>query len=141
MRSGIFSSAGSTKGRLKQSLSTISLLPQQPERTSTVLAATRTAVNCITDIDRECVTTVDTSKVDEALEVTDLSESDLYEIDGSQYVRKADVDQEVKESRHQGLKDQLAAESPETDELHQEIEELEARIDEPTSITSTSETD
>jgi len=93
-------------------------------------------------IDRERVTTVDTSKVDEALEVIDLSESDLYEIDESQYVRKADVDEEVKESRLQGLKDQLAAaESPETDELQQEIEELEARIDELTSFTSASEVD
>ena len=93
-------------------------------------------------IDRERVTTVDTSKVDEALEVTDLLESDLYEIDESQYVRKADVDEEVKESRLQGLKDQLAAaDNPETDELQQEIEELEARIDELTSFSSASEVD
>jgi len=88
------------------------------------------------------VTTVDTSKVDEALEVTDLSESDLYKIDESQYVRKADVDEERKESRLQGLKDQLAAaESPETDELQREIEDLEARIDELTSFSSASEVD
>ncbi len=90
-------------------------------------------------IDRERVTTVDTSKVDEALEVTELSESNLYEINQSQYVRKADVDEEVKESRLQGLKDQLAAaDNPETDELQQEIKELEARIDELTSFSSAS---
>ena len=93
-------------------------------------------------IDRERVTTVDSSKVDEALEVTDLSESDLYEINESQYVRKADVDEERKESRLQGLKDQLAAaDNPETDQLQDEIEELEARIDELTSFSSASEVD
>ena len=93
-------------------------------------------------IDRERVTTVDTSKVDEALEVTDLSESDLYEVDESQYVRKADVDEEHKESRLQGLKDQLAAvDEPQTEELQREIEELEARIDELTSFSSASNVD
>jgi hypothetical protein len=49
-------------------------------------------------IDRERVTTIDSGKVDEALEVTELSESDAYEIDESEYVRKAEVDEEVKES-------------------------------------------
>jgi len=91
-------------------------------------------------IDRQRVTTVDASKVDDALDVTELSESDLYEVDESQYVRKADVDEERKQSRLQGLKDQLAAaESPETDQLQQEIEELEARIDELTSFSSANE--
>lgn len=94
------------------------------------------------DIDRERVTTVDTSKVDEAVEVTDLSESDLYEIDESQYVRKADVDEERKESRLQGLKDQLAAvDEPQTEELQDEIEELEARIDDLTSFSSANQVD
>ena len=88
-------------------------------------------------IDRERVTTVDSSKVDEALDVTSLSESDLYEIDDQQYVRKADVDEERKESRLQGLKDQLAAaDTQEAEELQAEIEELEARIEELTSFKS-----
>jgi hypothetical protein len=88
-------------------------------------------------IDRERVTTVDASKVDDALEVTELSESDVYEIDEREYVRKAEVDEEVKESRLQGLKDRLAAADSEgTDELQREIEELEARIDELTSFSS-----
>jgi len=88
-------------------------------------------------IDRERVTTVDRSKVDEALDVTDLSESDLYEIEDRQYVRKAEVDEERKESRLQGLKDQLAAtDSTNASELQREIEELEARIDELTSFQS-----
>ncbi len=87
-------------------------------------------------IDRERVTSVDASKVDDALEVTELSESDVYEIEESEYVRKAEVDEEEKESRLQGLKDQLAATDEDTRELQQEIEELEARIDELTSFDS-----
>jgi len=39
-------------------------------------------------IDRERVVSVDRQKVDEALEVTTLTESDVYEIDESEYVRK-----------------------------------------------------
>ena len=86
-------------------------------------------------IDRERVLGVDRAKVDDALEVTELSESDVYEIDEREYVRKADVDEEVKESRLQGLKDQLAAtEGDEAVELRQEIEDLEDRIDELTSF-------
>ena len=117
---------------------------QRTRRRNRTLKDDQTVLKQLEDqgIDRERVTTVDTSKVDEALEVTDLSESDLYKIDESQYVRKADVDEERKESRLQGLKDQLAtAESPETDELQREIEDLEARIDELTSFSSASEVD
>jgi hypothetical protein len=86
-------------------------------------------------IPRERILGVDREKVDEALDVTDLSESDVYDIDERAYVRKAEVDEDVKESRLQGLKDRLAAtESDEGDALRQEIEELEARIDELTSF-------
>jgi len=87
-------------------------------------------------IGRERVTTVDSSKVDKALEVTELAESDVYDITESEYVRKAEVDEETKQSRLQGLKDQLAATDENTDELQQEIEELEARIDDLTSFDS-----
>ena len=87
-------------------------------------------------IDRERVTTVDSSKVDEALEVTELAESDVYDVTESEYVRKAEVDEETKQSRLQGLKDQLAATDENTEELQHEIEELEARIDDLTSFDS-----
>jgi len=88
-------------------------------------------------IDRERVMSVDASKVDEALEVTELSESAVYEINESEYVRKAEVDEDVKESRLQGLKDRLAeSDEQETDGLRQEIEELEDRIDELTSFST-----
>jgi hypothetical protein len=91
-------------------------------------------------IDREQLTSVDSSKVDEALEVTNLSESAVYEIDESEYVRKAEVDEDVKESRLQGLKDRLAAsENEETDDLRREIEELEDRIDDLTSFSTGSQ--
>jgi uncharacterized protein YlxW (UPF0749 family) len=80
------------------------------------------------------VTSVDTSKVDEALEVTELAESEVYEIEESEYVRKADVDEETKETRLQGLKDQLAATGEDTEDLQQEIEELEQRIDDLASF-------
>ncbi|SDD71648.1 hypothetical protein [Natrinema hispanicum] len=86
-------------------------------------------------IDRERVMSVDRQKVDDALEVTTLTESDVYEIDESEYVRKAEVDDDVKESRLQGLKDRLAAsEETEVEELQQEIEALEERIDDLTSF-------
>lgn len=86
-------------------------------------------------IDRERVMSVDRSKVDEALEVTTLSEAAVYDIEESEYVRKAEVDEEAKASRLQGLKDRLAAsEDEEADQLRKEIEELEQRIDDLTSF-------
>jgi hypothetical protein len=86
-------------------------------------------------IEQERILSVDRSKVEEALEVTELAESDVYEIKEREYVRKADVDEAVKETRLQGLKDQLAAtEGDEAAELREEVEELEDRIDELTSF-------
>ena len=91
-------------------------------------------------IDRERVTSVDSTKVDEALEVTELSESAVYEIDEREYVLKAEVDEDVKESRLQGLKDRLAvSEEEETNDLRREIEELEDRIDDLTSFSTGSQ--
>ncbi|WP_318567228.1 hypothetical protein [Salinigranum marinum] len=88
-------------------------------------------------IDRERVLSVDRNKVDDALDVTSLTETDVYDIEESEYVRKADVDEEVKETRLQGLKDRLAtADENGTEDLQREIEELEARIDELTSFSS-----
>jgi hypothetical protein len=88
-------------------------------------------------IDRERVTAVDASKVDDALEVTELSESDVYEIEESEYVRKAEVDDDEKETRLQGLKNRLAeTEDEEAEQLRQEIEALEERISELTEFRS-----
>lgn len=88
-------------------------------------------------INRERVLGVDRNKVDEILDVTELSESDVYDIEESEYVRKAEVDEERKETRLQGLKDQLAAaDGDETEELRGEIEELESRIEGLTEFNS-----
>ena len=96
----------------------------------TVLSALEAA-----GIDRERVLGVDREKVDDALEVTTLSESDVYDIEERTYVRKAEVDEGVKESRLKGLKDRLAAtDGEEAEALRSEIEELESRIDELTSF-------
>jgi len=88
-------------------------------------------------IDRERVTSVDSSKVDEALDVIEVAESEVYDIEESEYVRKADVHEEQKETRLQGLKDQLAAaEGEEADDLRQEVNELGERIEELTEFKS-----
>jgi hypothetical protein len=88
-------------------------------------------------IDRDRVMGVDRDKVDDALDVTDLSESDVYEIEESEYVRKAEVDEQRKETRLQGLKDQLAAaDGDEAEDLREEIEDLEDRIEKLTEFKS-----
>jgi hypothetical protein len=86
-------------------------------------------------IDRERVVSVDRNKVNEALDVVELSESAVYDTDESEYVRKAEVDEERKETRLQGLKDRLAvSDDPEADVLRQEIERLEQEIEELTEF-------
>lgn len=87
-------------------------------------------------IDRERVTAPDPEKVTEALEVTELATSEVFEVEQREYVRKASVDEEQKETRLQGLKDRLAAAREDTGDLQQEIEELEARIEDLTSFDS-----
>jgi hypothetical protein len=88
-------------------------------------------------LDPERVMGIDREKVDDALEVTDLSEHDVYEIEESEYVRKAEVDEQRKETRLQGLKDRLAAADGEAaEELRDEIDELESRIEELTEFKS-----
>lgn len=111
---------------------------QRTSRRNRSLKDDETVLTVLEDagIDRERVTTVDSKKVNEALEVTELAESDVYDVTKSEYVRKAEVDEETKQSRLQGLKDQLAATDENTEELQEEIEELESRIDDLTSFDS-----
>ena len=88
-----------------------------------------------TGIDRDQVTGVDRGKVDEALDVVSVPESAVYEVSESEYVRKADVDEERKETRLQGLKDRLAvSDDPEAEVLRQEIDRLEQEIEELTEF-------
>jgi len=76
----------------------------------------------------------------ETIEITNVAESEVYEITENKYVRKTDVDENKKESRLQGLKDQLAAtDTAETEELRSEIEAFEIRIDGLTSFQPGSE--
>jgi hypothetical protein len=92
------------------------------------------------EIDRERVMSVDRGKVDDALDVTELSEEAVYEISESAFVRKAEVDDEMKASRLQGLKDRLAAtEGQDAAALQEEIEDLEERINELTSFSTGSQ--
>ena len=88
-----------------------------------------------TGLDREQILGVDREKVDEALDVVPLSESAVYDIEESEYVRKAEVDEERKETRLQGLKDRLAvSDDPEAEVLRQEVDRLEQEIDELTEF-------
>ena len=88
-----------------------------------------------TGIDREQLLGVDRNKVEEALDVVSVSESDVYDVSESEYVRKAEVDEERKETRLQGLKDRLAvSDDPEADVLRQEVERLEQEIEELTEF-------
>jgi len=114
---------------------------QRTSRRNRSLKDEATVLNALeaAGIDREQVTSVDRDKVDDALDVTDLSAEDVYEIDTTEYVRKAEVDEDTKETRLQGLKDRLAASDEgdeEVQELQEEIEELENRIEALTSFKS-----
>ncbi len=88
-------------------------------------------------VGRERVMSVDRSKVDEVLEVVTVPETAVYDIEEREYVRKAEVNEDTKETRLQGLKDSLATSvEPEAEELREEIEELESRINELTEFRS-----
>jgi hypothetical protein len=88
-----------------------------------------------TGIDRDQVLGVDRGKVDEALDVVSVPESAVYDIEESEYVRKANVDEERKETRLQGLKDRLAvSDDPEAEVLRQEVERLEQEIEDLTEF-------
>ncbi|WP_049998842.1 hypothetical protein [Halococcus sediminicola] len=92
-----------------------------------------------TGIGREQLLGVDRSKVEEALDVVPVSESAVYDVSESEYVRKAEVDEQRKETRLQGLKDRLAvSDDPEADVLRQEVERLEQEIEELTEFSPAS---
>ena len=91
-------------------------------------------------VDREQVTSVDSGKVADALKVTELTREDVFEVENREYVRKAEVDEETKESRLQGLKDRLStSDDPEAAKLREEVEDLEARIEELTEFSPSRE--
>jgi hypothetical protein len=95
-----------------------------------------------TGINRERLLGVDRDKVEEALDVVSVPESAVYDVSESEYVRKAEVDDERKETRLQGLKDRLAvSDDPEADVLRQEVDRLEQEIEELTEFSPASSFD
>jgi polyhydroxyalkanoate synthesis regulator phasin len=92
-----------------------------------------------TGIDREQLLGVDRGKVEEALDVVSVPESEVYDVSESEYVRKAEVDEQRKETRLQGLKDRLAvSDDPEAEVLRQEVERLEQEIEKLTEFSPAS---
>jgi len=69
--------------------------------------------------------------------MTDVAECGVYEIEETEYVRKAEVDEDRKETRLQGLKDQLVAtDADDADQLRDEVEKLESRSEDVTEFSS-----
>ena len=101
---------------------------------------TTTQITTTGDEDEETERTESDLRVySDALNVTELSEADLYDIESTECVRKADIDEKTKGTRLQGLKDRLVASDADNEEVQQlqdEIAELEARIEELTSFDS-----
>ncbi len=112
---------------------------QRTSRRNRSLKDEETVLEVLEDagVDRERVMSVDRSKVDEVLEVVTVPESAVYDVEEREYVRKAEVNEDTKETRLQGLKDSLAtSDEPEAEELREEVEELEDRINELTEFRS-----
>lgn len=88
-----------------------------------------------TGINREQLLGGDHEKANEALDVVSIPESAVYDVSESEYVRKAEVDEEHKETRLQGLKDRLAvSDDPEAEVFRQEVDRLEAEIEDLTDF-------
>ena len=85
-------------------------------------------------IPHEWVLGVDPDKLDVVLAVTDLTEEEVYDADEQVYVQKTDVDEEEKFSRLQGLADRIdELEDAEGERLREELDRLEAHLDEALS--------
>lgn len=83
------------------------------------------------DIPREWVTGIDRDKLDVVLSVTDLDESDVYDVDESVYVQKTGVDEDEKYELLAGVRDRLTElEGAEGEELRDELTDIESRIEE-----------
>ncbi|ELY94630.1 hypothetical protein C483_02825 [Natrialba hulunbeirensis JCM 10989] len=82
------------------------------------------------DVPREWVLGVDQEKLDVVISVTDLSDAEVYETDESVYVQKTSVDEDEKYLRLQGLVEQIdALEGEEGEELRNELDEIESRLE------------
>ncbi|QLK26505.1 hypothetical protein HYG81_02480 [Natrinema zhouii] len=85
-------------------------------------------------IPREWVTGIDRDKLDVVLAVTDLEEDEVYDVDEDVYVQKTGVDEDEKYSRLQGIADRIdELEGAEGEELRDELDEIEDRLEEALS--------
>ncbi|SFS97098.1 hypothetical protein [Halostagnicola kamekurae] len=84
------------------------------------------------DIPRAWVTGVDPEKLDVVLAVTDLDEATVYDVDEQVYVQKTGVDEDEKFAHLQGLAERLE-EIEGGEEIHDDLLEIERRIDEALS--------
>lgn len=118
------------EGRLHGQFGTVtrtSRRRRQIKPTETVLEALEAA-----GIPEEWVLGIDRDKLDVVLSVTDLEEDAVYDVDEQVYVQKTGIEEGEKRSRLEGLKARLGDLDDEAaaEDLHQEIEVLEERIDE-----------
>ena len=81
-------------------------------------------------IPREWVTGIDPEKLDVVLSVTDLETEDVYDVETQTYVQKTGVEGGEKDTYLAELRDRLSGvESEEAAELRDELDDLEARIE------------
>lgn len=82
------------------------------------------------DIPRDWVMSVDRQKLDVVVAVTDLDESDVYDVAEDVYVQKTDVEDLEKEARLRGLAERVETlESDHAERLREEVEDIEERLD------------
>jgi hypothetical protein len=85
-------------------------------------------------IPREWVLGVDSDKLDIVLAATDLEEEEVYDVEEQAYVQKTEVEEDEKYSRLQGLAERIEeVDGEEGEELREDLQDLEARLDEALS--------
>jgi hypothetical protein len=85
-------------------------------------------------IPREWVLGVDSDKLDIVLTATDLAEYEVYDVEEQAYVQKTEVEEDEKYSRLQGLAERIEeVDGEEGEELREDLQDLEARLDEALS--------
>lgn len=98
---------------------------RQPKDAETIFAALDER-----GIPREWVTGVDRDKLDVVLAVTDLEESEVYDVEEDVYVQKTGVDEDEKYSRLQGIADRIDdLEGAEGEALREELDAIEEQLE------------
>lgn len=82
------------------------------------------------DIPRDWVLDVDRQKLDVVVAVTELAETDVYDVETETYVQKTDISGIEREAHLRRLEDQLAPlDGERAERLHDEVRALEERLD------------